>query len=202
MITEIISLCIASYLVNGCSIAKYKEMTLKNKQGEGIFAEMITNKGNILLQLEYQKTPKTVGNFICLTEKGFYKDVIFHRVIKDFMIQGGDPTGTGHGGPGYQFSDEFHPELKHIGPGILSMANVGPNTNGSQFFITVTETPWLDNRHTVFGKVTEGMDIVKKIAEVETGNDKKPIQKIYIKKMTIIRNGEDAKNFIACKEML
>lgn len=126
-------------------------------------ATMSTEKGDMVIELFADKTPKTVNNFVFLAREGFYDGVIFHRVIADFMAQGGDPTGTGTGGPGYKFEDEFHPELKHDKPGILSMANAGPGTNGSQFFITHVPTPWLDNRHSVFGHVAEGMDILMSI---------------------------------------
>ncbi|MCH2612533.1 MAG: peptidylprolyl isomerase [Pirellulales bacterium] len=119
-----------------------------------------TSKGDIRIQLFEELVPNTVANFVKLIEDGFYNGLKFHRVIPDFMIQGGCPLGNGTGGPGYQFADEFHPELKHDGPGVLSMANSGPNTNGSQFFITHVETPWLDGKHSVFGKVLDGQDVV------------------------------------------
>jgi peptidyl-prolyl cis-trans isomerase B (cyclophilin B) len=128
-------------------------------------ATIATNKGTIKLQLHDDKVPKTVENFEKLTGQGFYDGLKFHRVIPDFMIQGGCPQGTGTGGPGYTFEDEFHSELKHDGPGVLSMANAGPNTNGSQFFITHVPTPWLDNKHSVFGRVTEGQDVVNAIQQ-------------------------------------
>ncbi len=158
----------------------------------GIYARFITNKGIIVCQLEYQKTPMTVGNFVGLAEgnfnvgdksfsKPFFDGLIFHRVIADFMIQGGDPQGTGMGDPGYKFYDEIDPTLKHIGPGILSMANSGPNTNGSQFFITHKETPWLDGKHTVFGHVISGQDVVNAIAQNDT-----------MRKVEIIRVGREA----------
>ena len=121
-------------------------------------AHIKTNKGTIKLNLFYDKTPITVSNFVNLSTKGYYNNLSFHRVIDNFMIQGGCPLGTGTGGPGYQFNDEFHPELKHEKAGILSMANAGPGTNGSQFFITHVETPWLDNNHTVFGEVVDQSD--------------------------------------------
>jgi peptidyl-prolyl cis-trans isomerase B (cyclophilin B) len=119
-----------------------------------------TSKGDIRIQLFEKLVPNTVANFVKLIEDGFYNGLKFHRVIPDFMIQGGCPLGNGTGGPGYQFADEFHPELKHDGPGVLSMANSGPNTNGSQFFITHVETSWLDGKHSVFGKVLDGQDVV------------------------------------------
>jgi len=126
-------------------------------------AVLNTEKGEIRIQLFADKTPKTVNNFVFLARQGFYDGTIFHRVIKDFMAQGGDPTGTGTGGPGYRFADEFNPGLRHDKPGVLSMANAGANTNGSQFFITHVPTPWLDNKHSVFGLVTEGMKVVLSI---------------------------------------
>jgi peptidyl-prolyl cis-trans isomerase B (cyclophilin B) len=128
-------------------------------------ATIQTNKGTIKLDLYDDKVPKTVENFETLAKKGFYDGLKFHRVIPDFMVQTGCPQGTGTGGPGYKFKDEFHKDLKHDGPGVLSMANAGPNTNGSQFFITHVETPWLDGKHSVFGKVTEGMDVVNSIKQ-------------------------------------
>lgn len=131
-------------------------------------ATIETNRGTIKLELFADEAPNTVANFEKLASDGFYNGLSFHRVIPNFMIQGGCPLGTGTGGPGYKFEDEFHPDLKHSGPGILSMANAGPNTNGSQFFITHVETPWLDNRHTVFGKVTEGQDVVDQIQQGDT----------------------------------
>ncbi len=128
-------------------------------------ATIETDKGTIKLELFDAKTPKTVANFEKLTTEGFYNGLKFHRVIPDFMVQGGCPSGTGTGGPGYKFADEFDPSLTHDGPGILSMANAGPNTNGSQFFITHVATPWLDGKHTVFGRVIEGQDVVDSIAQ-------------------------------------
>jgi len=128
-------------------------------------ATIETNKGTITLELYDDKVPKTVGNFEKLAGEGFYDGLKFHRVIPDFMVQTGCPQGTGMGGPGYKFEDEFHDELKHDGPGVLSMANAGPNTNGSQFFITHVETPWLDGKHAVFGRVTNGQDIVDAIEQ-------------------------------------
>ena len=127
-----------------------------------------TNKGNIRIELHDDQVPKTVANFEKLANDGFYNGLIFHRVIEDFMVQTGCPDGRGTGGPGYQFEDEFHEDLQHDGPGILSMANSGPNSNGSQFFITHLATPWLDGKHSVFGKVTEGQDVVNSIEQGDT----------------------------------
>ena len=126
-------------------------------------ATLSTDKGDILMDLFADKTPKTVNNFVFLAREGYYDGTIFHRVIADFMVQGGDPTGTGTGGPGYRFADEFHPSLKHSKPGIFSMANAGPGTNGSQFFITHVPTPWLDGKHSIFGQVISGMDVLLSI---------------------------------------
>jgi peptidyl-prolyl cis-trans isomerase B (cyclophilin B) len=128
-------------------------------------ATIVTSRGTIRLELHDDKMPKTCANFEKLAGQGFYDGLKFHRVIADFMIQTGCPKGTGTGGPGYQFDDEFHPELKHKGPGVLSMANAGPNTNGSQFFITHVATPWLDGKHSVFGRVIDGQDVVDAIAQ-------------------------------------
>lgn len=164
---------------------------------DGMYAEMETSKGTILLALEMEKTPMTVANFVALAEgnhpeassefkdKAYYDGLVFHRVIEDFMIQGGDPTATGSGDPGYRFPDEIT-DLTHSGPGILSMANAGPGTNGSQFFITHKATSWLDGKHTVFGKVLEGQEVVDSIAQMDT-----------LQKVTIIRKGKMAKSFDA-----
>lgn len=168
---------------------------------DGLYAKIKTNKGDILTRLEFEKTPGTVANFVALAEgnhpdvaeaykeKKYYDGITFHRVIDNFMIQGGDPTGSGAGGPGYKFDDEIHPDLKHDSAGILSMANAGPGTNGSQFFITHEATPWLDGKHTVFGKVVQGQDVVNNIKQ----GDK-------IESVEIIRVGEKAENFNAPEE--
>jgi peptidylprolyl isomerase len=162
--------------------------------GDGLFARIRTTRGDIVLRLEYQKTPLTVCNFVALAEgkmgvaggKPFYDGLTFHPVIADFMIQGGDPQGTGSGGPGYRFPDEIDNTLKHDGPGVLSMANAGPDTNGSQFFITHVATPWLDGKHTVFGRVVSGQDVVNAIKQGDR-----------IEAITIIRNGQGASAFKA-----
>ena len=137
-----------------------------------------TEKGDFEVELFADKAPATVNNFVFLARDGFYNGVTFHRVIKDFMAQAGDPTGTGTGGPGYKFADEFHPELKHSKPGILSMANAGRNTNGSQFFITFAPTPHLDGKHSVFGQVVKGMEVVRSIRERDPGRAREPGTKI------------------------
>ena len=162
--------------------------------GDGVFARINTNRGDIVVRLEYERTPMTVTNFVALAEgkmnaaggRPFYDGLVFHRVIEDFMIQTGDPQATGAGGPGYRFPDEIDPGLRHDGPGVLSMANAGPGTNGSQFFITHVETPWLDGRHTVFGRVVQGQDVVNAIQQGDRMN-----------KVTIIRNGREANAFVA-----
>jgi len=144
-----------------------------------------TNKGSFKIELYANKAPLTVGNFIKLVDQEFYNGLIFHRVIPNFMIQGGCPHGTGRGGPGWTIKDEFHPDLKHDSPGILSMANAGPNTAGSQFFITVAPTPWLDKHHAIFGKVVKGLEVVDTISKVETGRNDKPLQDVFINKVTL-----------------
>lgn len=164
---------------------------------EGLYAKIKSSKGDIVVKLEFEKTPGTVGNFVALAEGNlensvkpqgtkFYDGLKFHRVIPDFMVQGGCPSGTGTGDPGYKFEDEFHPDLKHDRPGILSMANSGPGSNGSQFFITHVPTPWLDNKHTVFGTVVEGQDIVDAIAQDD-----------IMESIEIIRVGEAAEKYKA-----
>ena len=144
-----------------------------------------TNRGSFTVELFEDKAPKTTANFIDLVQKKFYDGLIFHRVIDGFMIQGGDPNGNGTGGPGYTIDDEFHPDLRHDGPGVLSMANAGPNTGGSQFFITLDQTPWLDGHHAVFGKVVDGLDVVQAIGHVQTGFMDKPVHDVVIDKITI-----------------
>jgi len=148
--------------------------------------ELETNKGKIKIELFEDKAPKTTANFKKLVEQGFYDGTSFHRVISNFMIQGGDPTGTGMGGPGYTIDDEFGPGLKHDHAGILSMANAGPNTGGSQFFITLAQTPWLDGKHAIFGEVVGGMDVVSDIGSVATGPGDKPVQEVKIIKARVV----------------
>jgi peptidyl-prolyl cis-trans isomerase A (cyclophilin A) len=157
-----------------------------------IYALFDTTEGKFKIKLFPEKAPKTVENFVSLAEgtktgKPFYDGTVFHRVIPDFMIQGGDPEGTGRGGPGYKFADEFHKELRHSKPGILSMANSGSNTNGSQFFVTVAATPWLDNKHSIFGEVSEGYDVVKKISLVARNSQDRPLKEVRVNSVTIQR---------------
>jgi cyclophilin family peptidyl-prolyl cis-trans isomerase len=165
-------------------MAKYKsEPAMQIDPKKHYTATFKTDKGDFVVELYADKAPRTVNNFVFLAREGFYNGVTFHRVIRNFMAQGGDPTGTGTGGPGYAFADEFHPNLRHNVPGILSMANAGPNTNGSQFFITHGPTPHLDNKHSVFGKVTQGLDVVLSIPDRDPGRAKQPgtaIQSIEI----------------------
>jgi len=173
---------------NGNSEGETLNRVNGNSEGETLnrVAVIETNLGTMEIELFNDKAPRTVSNFVDLIEKGFYDGVIFHRIISGFMIQGGDPTGTGRGGPGYTIDDEFHPDLKHDSKGILSMANAGPNTGGSQFFITLAPTPHLDNRHAVFGKLISGEDVLDKIGAVETGPNDKPINEVKMIKVTII----------------
>lgn len=146
-----------------------------------------TTLGDFTAELFEDKAPKTAGNFIALVEKGFYDGIIFHRVIDDFMIQGGDLTGTGMGGPGYEIDDEFGPGLRHDSEGILSMANAGPNTGGSQFFITLVPTPWLDGHHAIFGRITEGMDVVHKIGSTPTDYADRPLKDVVMTRVEIVK---------------
>lgn len=197
-VRKILSALVFSFAIisfGGCSPMSESMKAIEGK--DGVFAIIETTRGDIVLQLEYKKTPLTVTNFVGLAEgtldaakgKKFYDGKIFHRVIADFMIQGGDPKGNGTGGPGYKFADEFDDSLKHTGPGTLSMANSGANTNGSQFFITHVATPWLDGKHTVFGKVLAGQKVVNDIKQGD-----------LIKTVTIVRQGEEAKKFTATQD--
>lgn len=151
--------------------SEMNENSNNNEEGKKLTAIIKTDKGEIVLELEGEKTPLTVANFVNLANRGYYDGIKFHRVIANFMIQGGDPTGTGGGNPGYKFKDETRPDLKHDKPGILSMANAGPGTNGSQFFITHKDTPWLDGKHTVFGHVVKGQEVVDAIEQGDTINE-------------------------------
>jgi len=148
--------------------------------------QFTTNKGVFVAQMFEEKAPQTTKNFIELTEKGFYDGIIFHRVIDGFMIQGGDPTGTGLGGPGYRIKDEFGEGLAHDSEGILSMANAGPNTGGSQFFITLAPTPWLNGHHAVFGKIVKGMDVVREIGSVATNFQDRPLDPVVMEKVEVL----------------
>ena len=171
-------------------------------EGDGeLMARLVTNHGTMVVRLEEERAPQTVANFVGLAtgsksyddprgnEPGtpYYDGTIFHRVIRGFMLQGGDPTGTGRGGPGFDFEDEFHPELRHHGPGILSMANRGPNTNGSQFFVCQVPCPHLDGRHAVFGQVVEGLDVIDTIAEQPTGMMDRPVDEVVLQRVEVVR---------------
>ena len=156
---------------------KPPEMTIDPKKEYK--ATLQTDKGDVIVKLFADKVPITVNNFVFLARQGYYDNTIFHRVISDFMAQGGDPTGTGTGGPGYKFRDEFHPSLRHDKPGILSMANAGANTNGSQFFITHVPTPWLDNKHSVFGEIIEGLDVLMAIPPRDPQRTNSPSVKLH-----------------------
>ncbi|HEY9184663.1 MAG TPA: peptidylprolyl isomerase [Salegentibacter sp.] len=178
---------------------------------DGLYAEFETNKGSFVAELFYEQTPITVASFVSLAEgnntmvdstyknKNFYDGIRFHRIIEGFVIQGGDPTGTGSGGPGYRFPDEVNNELSHDSKGVLSMANAGPGTNGSQFFITLGPTPNLDGRHTIFGEIVKGQDVVDSIGKVKTDPSDRPVEEVIIEKVNIIKKGGDAKNFDAPK---
>ncbi|OFZ55922.1 MAG: hypothetical protein A2428_02000 [Bdellovibrionales bacterium RIFOXYC1_FULL_54_43] len=170
--------------------------------GKGLYAIFETSMGDMICRLEEEKVPETVKNFVGLatgekeytdpktnqkSHEPFYDGTIFHRIIKNFMVQGGDRLGQGTGGPGYRFKDEFHPTLKHSGPGILSMANAGPNTNGSQFFITLVPTAWLDGKHSVFGHVVKGQEVLQALGNVATGSGDRPRQEVGIKRLRIVR---------------
>lgn len=209
---KIISLFVAVMTILSCNPI-YKKMnideTFYNSLPEGVYAKMETTQGDMIIQFFDKESPVTVANFVGLAQgtienkakaKGvpYYDGIIFHRVIKNFMIQGGDPTGTGIGDPGYKFDDEKN-EMKHEGKGYLSMANSGPNTNGSQFFITQVATPHLDGRHTVFGKVIKGLEVIDTIADVEKGPQDKPKTDVVIKSVKIFTKGDAYKNYDASK---
>ena len=203
-------IAIAAISLSSCTPI-YKKMNVDKETYEGLkdglYANFQTSKGNMIVKFEDKKAPVTVANFVGLAEgkienkakaKGvpYYDGTIFHRVIKDFMIQGGDPKGTGMGDPGYKFDDEKN-DLQHSGKGILSMANSGPNTNGSQFFITEVATPWLDGRHTIFGEVVNGKDVIDSIANVEKGPQDKPKTDVVLEKVSVFTKGDDYKNYDA-----
>lgn len=176
------------FMTTACAAGSFWDF--KKDEGESKVANRIavfdTNMGEFEIELFEDKTPITTKNFIDLAQEGFYDGVIFHRIIDGFMIQGGDPTGTGMGGPGYTIEDEYTPELTHESEGILSMANTGrPHTGGSQFFITLAATPWLDGHHTVFGKVVKGIEVVREIGHVKTGPQDRPVHDVVINKITI-----------------
>lgn len=175
----------------GCSAAGMNDKDKGAKKMTNPIAVFETNHGTFEIELFEDKAPITVKNFIDLAEKGFYDGLIFHRVIDGFMIQGGDPNGMGTGGPGYTIPDELHKDLKHDSEGVLSMANAGPNTGGSQFFITLAATPWLDGHHSVFGKVVKGMDVVREIGKVDTDFQDKPLAKVVMEKVTIRREEKE-----------
>jgi len=212
MTGKMILAAIAATMITSCTPI-YKKMNVDKETyaglSDGLYANLQTSKGNMIVKFEEEKAPVTVANFIGLAEgkipnkaksKGvpFYDGTIFHRVIKDFMIQGGDPKGTGMGDPGYKFEDEKN-DLQHTGKGILSMANSGPNTNGSQFFITEVATPWLDGRHTIFGKVVQGEDVIDAIANVEKGPQDKPKTDVVLEKVSVFAKGDQYKNYDAAK---
>ena len=175
---------IAVLLASGCTTGEIAKPGEEEKMGNSI-AFFDTSMGSFRVELFEDKAPLTAGNFIKLANQGFYNGLKFHRIIKDFMIQGGDPNGDGTGGPGYTIKDEFHEDLRHGSDGILSMANSGPDTGGSQFFITLAPAPWLDGKHAVFGKITDGMDVLKAIGGVDTGPGDRPVQDVAINKITI-----------------
>lgn len=183
---------------------------LGEPQADGLYAGFITSNGEFWCRLEFEKAPRTVANFVSLAEgtrdwidfpnarvvrRPFYPEITFHRVISGFMIQGGSKNGQGTDGPGYQFSDEFHPELRHSAEGTLSMANSGVDSNGSQFFVTVTNTPWLDDKHSVFGSVVEGMDVVHALSKVPVNANSRPLTPVVIQEVRIIRRGAAAEAF-------
>ena len=212
MIKKNFLIAIAAISLTSCTPI-YKKMNVDKETyaalKDGLYANFQTSKGNMIVKFEDKKAPVTVANFVGLAEgkienkakaKGvpFYDGTIFHRVIKDFMIQGGDPKGTGMGDPGYKFEDEKN-DLKHTGKGILSMANSGPNTNGSQFFITEIATPWLDGKHTIFGEVVNGIEVIDTIANVEKGAQDKPKTDIVLEKVAIFSKGDEYKGYDAAK---
>ncbi|WP_025741468.1 peptidylprolyl isomerase [Aquimarina pacifica] len=199
---NLLLLAILTVVISSCN-EKYPDLQ------DGIYAEIITNKGTAVAKLYHEQVPMTIANFVSLAEgtntmvdslykgKKYYNGIIFHRIIKDFMIQTGDPLGTGSGDPGYKFPDEIVDSLTHKSKGILSMANSGPNTNGSQFFITLKETPWLNGKHTVFGEIVVGQDLIDSLGVVKTAARDKPVEEVKMVEVNIIRKGASAKAFDA-----
>lgn len=205
---KIITILTVATLMVSCSVKIPNSMTKEEYKNlpDGLYAQMETSKGNMTIELFEKEAPLTVANFVGLAEgtkenkvkplgTPYYDGIIFHRVIKDFMIQSGDPDGKGSGGPGYDFADEFFSDKKHDKKGVLSMANAGPATNGSQFFITEVATPWLDGRHTIFGQVIDGLDVIDTIATVKKGPQDKPVEDIVINHIEIIKKGDQYKNY-------
>ncbi|MBA5628479.1 peptidylprolyl isomerase [Moheibacter lacus] len=206
---KLITILTVAALVTSCSTVKIPESMSKEEYSslkDGLYAQMETNKGNMTIELFEQEAPLTVANFVGLAEgtkenkakplgTPYYDGIVFHRVIKDFMIQGGDPDGKGTGGPGYDFADEFFSDRKHDKKGILSMANAGPGTNGSQFFITEVPTPWLDGKHTIFGQVVDGLDVIDTIANVKKGAQDRPVEDVVINHVHIIKKGDQYKKY-------
>jgi len=205
---KIISILAVAALMVSCSVKIPQSMSKEEYKNlkDGLYAQMETSKGNMTIELYEEDAPLTVANFVGLAEgtkkndakplgTPYYDGIIFHRVIKDFMIQGGDPDGKGTGGPGYDFEDEFFSNKKHDKKGVLSMANAGPGTNGSQFFITEVPTPWLDGKHTIFGQVIDGLEVIDTISNVEKGPQDKPKEDIVINHVYIIKKGDKYKNY-------
>jgi len=205
---KFITILTGAALMASCSVKIPQSMSKEEYKNlkDGLYAQMETTKGNMTIELFEEDAPLTVANFVGLAEgtkkndakplgTPYYDGIIFHRVIKDFMIQGGDPDGKGTGGPGYDFEDEFFSDKKHDKKGVLSMANAGPGTNGSQFFITEVPTPWLDGRHTIFGQVIDGLDVIDTIANVKKGPQDRPVEDIKIEHLYIIKKGDKYKNY-------
>lgn len=211
---KLIVILLGAALLSSCATVKIPDSMSReefNNLNDGLYAQMETSKGAMTIELFVEDAPLTVANFVGLAEGSkensakplgtpYYDGIIFHRVIKDFMIQGGDPDGKGTGGPGYNFEDEFFSDKKHDKKGMLSMANAGPGTNGSQFFITEVPTPWLDGRHTVFGQVISGLEVIDAIAAVEKGAQDRPKEDIVIESVHIIKKGDKYKNYNGGKE--